>query len=135
MQDGYSCSSALQSALLANAKLIQMPEGAVLFRRGEPSFGVFLLCKGRISLRLEATGGSVVVDRTVASGGIVGLPAVLGRRNYSLTAMTIEPSELALIESGALMRTMQSDPRFGLEIVATLGEEVSRMRDILAEAC
>jgi len=125
-------SQTVQSELLAKATLRSEPRGAVLFRRGEPSFGIFLVRKGSISLRLESGEGTAILDRTVTRDAIVGLPATLSGGRYSLTASTLEESELAFLERQVLLELVSSNPGIGLELVHTLGEEVVQMRDILA---
>ncbi len=108
------------------------PKGAVLFRMGEPAFGIFLLRKGSLSLRLESGEGKVLVDRTVTPDSIVGLPSTLSGGRYSLTAVTLEESDLALVDRLALIELVTSDPGIGLELMRALGEEVLQMRAILA---
>ena len=108
------------------------PKGAVLFRRGEPSIGVFLVRKGSVSLRLESEEGETIWDRTAARDAIVGLPATLSGGRYSLTALTLEESELAFVDRQAMIELVRSNPAIGLEIVHALGEEVVQMREILA---
>jgi CRP/FNR family transcriptional regulator, polysaccharide utilization system transcription regulator len=125
-------SQTVQAELLAKATLRTEPKGAVLFRRGEPSLGIFLVRKGRISLRLESREGKTILDRTVMRDAIVGLPSTLSGGRYSLTAVALEESDVAFVESQALIELMRSDPGIGLEVVHALGEEVVRMRQILA---
>lgn len=103
-----------------------------MFRRGEPSHGVFLVRKGSISLRLESKKGEAILDRTVTCDGIVGLPATLSGGRYSLTAVTREDSELAFVERETLLALAASNPSIGFEILHALGEEVVQMREVLA---
>ena len=125
-------SQTAQSQLLAKARGLTEPKGAVLFRMGEPAFGIFLLRKGSLSLRLESGEGKVLVDRTVTPNSIVGLPSTLSGGRYSLTAVTLEESDLALVDRPVLMELVKSDPSLGLELMRALGEEVLQMRAILA---
>jgi CRP-like cAMP-binding protein len=125
-------SQTAQSALLAKATLRREPKGAVLFRRGEPSLGVFVVRTGSISLRLESKKGEAMLDRTVTRDGIVGLPATLSGARYSLTALTLEESELAFVERETLLELVKSSPGIGFEILHALGEEVVEMREVLA---
>ena len=125
-------SQTAQSRLLAKARGITEPKGAVLFRMGEPAFGIFLLRRGSLSLRLESREGRVLVDRTVTPDSIVGLPSTLSGGRYSLTAVTLEESDLALVDRPVLMELVKSDPSLGLELMRALGEEVLQMRAILA---
>lgn len=125
-------SETLQPLLLAKASLRKEPKGAVLFRRGEPSLGVFLVRTGSISLRLESKKNEAILDRTIMRDGIVGLPATLSGGRYSLTALTLEESELAFVERDALLELVKNTPAIGFEILRVLGEEVVEMREILA---
>lgn len=72
------------------------------------------------------------MDRTVTPDSIVGLPATLSGDRYSLTAVTLEESDLALVDRPALIELVKSDPSIGLELMRALGEEVLQMRAILA---
>jgi len=72
------------------------------------------------------------VDRTVTPDSIVGLPSTLSGGRYSLTAVTLEESELALVDRPVLTELVKSDPTIGLELMRALGEEVLQMRAILA---
>ena len=51
-------SGTAQSHLLAMAQRVTKSKDAVLFRSGEPAFGVFLVRKGSVGLRLEARRGT-----------------------------------------------------------------------------
>jgi CRP-like cAMP-binding protein len=126
-------SQTAQSQLLAKARRVPEPKGAVLFRRDEPAFGIFLVRKGSISLRLESEEGKAILDRTVTRDSIVGLPATLSGGRYRLTAVTLEESELAFVDRLALIKLIKGDPSIGLELMRALGEELLQMRAILAQ--
>jgi CRP/FNR family transcriptional regulator, polysaccharide utilization system transcription regulator len=121
-----------QSELLALGARVTAPKGTVLFRRGEPSFGVFLVAKGRVGLRLDEKQGKSSWNRTASKGSIVGLPATLAATCYSLTAVTLEQAELAFIDRTVLVERIKSDPSLGLELICILGDEVIQMRTIMA---
>jgi CRP-like cAMP-binding protein len=123
-----------QSKLLAMAQTTTEPKGAVLFRRNEPAFGVFLVRKGKISLRLETEEGKVLWHRVVTRDSIVGLPGTLAGGRYSLTAVTLQKSDLAFVSSPALTDLVKCDPGMGMELVRVLGDEVRQMRDVLASS-
>jgi CRP-like cAMP-binding protein len=127
-------SQTAQSQLLAKARGVTEPKGAVLFRRDEPAFGIFLVRKGSISLRLESGKGKAILDRTVTRDSILGLPGTLSGGRYSLTAVTLEESELAFVERLALIELVKGDPGIGLELMCALGEELLQMRATLASA-
>ena len=113
---------------------MQEPKGAVLFRRDEPAFGIFLVQRGSISLRLESDKGMAILDRTVTEESIVGLPSTLSGGRYSLTAVTLEEAELAFVDRPVLIELIRGEPSLGLELMRALGEEVLQMRATLALA-
>lgn len=125
-------SQTVQSQLLAKATLRKEPKGAILFRRGEPSLGVFLVRTGSIRLRLESKEGEAILDRTVTRDAIVGLPATLCGGRYSLTALTLEETELAFVDRKALLELVVSDPDISFAMMHVLGEEIGQMREVLA---
>jgi CRP-like cAMP-binding protein len=125
-------SKTVQSHLLAAARPLTEPKGTVVFRRDDPAFGVFLIQKGSVSLRLETGEGKAILVRKATRDSIIGLPSTLSGGRYSLTAVTLEKSELALIERPALLELIKRDPSLGLELLRALGEEVAEMRAVLA---
>jgi CRP-like cAMP-binding protein len=127
-------SSLVQSQLVAMALRVPEPKGAVLFRRDEPAFGVFLLLKGHISLRLESGEGKTIWNRVVNEGSIVGLPATVSGGRYSLTAVTLEECEVAFLDRQKLIQQLEDDPSITLELVRALGEEVLQTRALLASS-
>ena len=124
-------SETVQSELLHVAQQATEPKGAVLFRRNEPAFGIFLVRKGSVSLRLEAEEEDPFWERIVTGDSIVGLPATLSGGRYSLTAIVLEDSELAFVERSVLLDLIRNNPAIGLELMRALSEEVVQMRNVL----
>jgi CRP/FNR family cyclic AMP-dependent transcriptional regulator len=124
----------IQKALLALSRPRVEPAGAVLFRRNEPSFGIFLVRKGRVSLRLEGEGTAVLVDRRAGPGSIVGLPATLSGSRYSLTAVTLERCKISYIERKTLLAAIRKNAELAMELLQAMSEEVIAMREVLAAA-
>jgi CRP-like cAMP-binding protein len=129
-----SVSSEVQSRLLAIARRVHEPAGAVLFRRGETASGIFLVLSGYVSLRLESQGENPLWERIVESNSILGLPGTLTAGRYSLTAIVLEPSELAFVDRLALQELIKSDPAVGMELIRALSEEIVQMRAVMIDA-
>jgi CRP-like cAMP-binding protein len=121
----------VQAQLSARASRRNEPAGAILFRRDEPAFGVFLLLKGSVSLRLEGASGKVILNRIATSESILGLPASLAGGRYSLTAVTLEESEIAFLGLKDLQELVREDANIGLELMQAIADEVLQMREIL----
>ena len=122
-----SLSPTVRSQLLSVAPRVIEPKGAVLFRRDEPAFGIFLICKGSVSLRLEVENGSGW-DRTAMRDSVVGLAGTLSGNRYSLTALVSEESELAFLGRSVLLNLIKSDPKVGLGLMQALAEEIMQAR-------
>ena len=109
----------------------------MLFHRTDPASGVFLICKGRVALKLEVgEHGVAVLKRTAAQDAVLGLPGTLSQGQYSLTAIAVEDSEVAFVDRAALLELIKADSNgVGLEIIRLLVEEVVRIRELLASSC
>jgi CRP-like cAMP-binding protein len=125
-------SPTIKSQLLSVAPVFKEPKGAVLFRRNEPAFGIFLICKGSVSLRLEAEDGTSGWDRTAMSDSIVGLAGTLSGNRYSLTAVVSEDAELAFLGRGIVLDLIKNDANVGLGLMQTLAEEIVQARAVLS---
>ena len=121
-------SSSVRSKLLTVAHRMSEPKGSVLFHRNDPASGVFLICTGRVALKLEVgQHGVAVLNRTVMQDAVLGLPGTLSQGQYSLTAIAVEDSEVAFVDRAALLKLIKADSNgVGLEIIRLLGEEVVR---------
>jgi len=129
-------SPSVRSKLLTVAHQISEPKGTVLFHRNDPASGIFLICKGRVALKLEiGQHGGAVLKRIVARDSILGLPGTLASGQYSLTAVAIEDSEVAFVDRASLLELMKTDSsELGLELIRLVGEEVIRIREVLASS-
>lgn len=125
-------SQTAQVQLLAVAKQVTEPKGVVLFRRGESAFGVFLVRSGKISLQLDDEEGKTLWKRIATRSSVIGLPATLAGGRYSLTAVTLQKSQLAFVDAKDLIDLIRRDPALGLELVRAVGGEMLQPRALLA---
>lgn len=100
--------------------------GTVLFRDGEPVRGVYVLLNGEVHFVVEK-GDREVLYRKVNSHYIIGLPATLMRRPYSVTARIAKPSDLVFVDVEAVHRSLQERPDLSLPIVEFLAAEVEHL--------
>jgi len=120
----------LQSAIKALASLSRKAKGSILFRRGDPGIGVFLILEGEVSLTLEGR-ASVYPQRKLGKGAIVGLPATLSNGAYSLGAEVSEDAELAFLSRQDFVEMLAKDPNLCLEAMNLLGHEIASIRSAL----
>jgi CRP-like cAMP-binding protein len=120
----------IQEALLEDSSPRIEPTGVVLFRRGQPAFGIFLVRTGSVSLQFDCT-CAMPLDSTAGPGSILGLPATLSGSAYSLTAVTQEQCHLAFIERNRLLEILRNNTELCMELLGVLGEEVISARDVI----
>jgi len=84
------------AALAAVATRRSLPDGGVLFRRGEPARHLHVVVAGGIVLRADGNGRSVIVD-TLGPGDVVGWSAMREDAVTLSTGRGVGPTELLSI--------------------------------------
>jgi len=120
----------IQEALLDEAAPRIEPAGVVLFRRGQPALGIFLVRTGSVRLHFDCPGG-IGSYSAAGPGSILGLPATFSGSAYSLTAVTREKCQLAFIERERLLQAVRNNTELCMELLGVLGEEVISARDVI----
>lgn len=121
----------LKQQLEDRASVISRPKGAILFRRGDPVSGLFIIRRGQVMLRLECD-SRVYPARILGPGSVIGLPATMSGAPYSLTAEVTNDAELSFVPRSAVIELLRSDPQLGFEVMAILGDEISEIRSAVS---
>jgi CRP-like cAMP-binding protein len=100
----------------------------VLFGQGETPKEVVLVLHGEIALTPDAT--EPTLCRIASAGTVLGVPAILGRKGYSLTAVAVSKCVLAIVPRERFLAALQTDPEMTLGIVRMLAEEISEMQNL-----
>ncbi len=118
----------LQKALERVSTPVSKKKGTVLFRQGQQPEGVFLLQAGKAELTLRATAEGTVLPRTVGPGSVLGLPASIGGKPYSLTAKTVEDCTLGFVERKKVVKLLRDDGHLCMHAVEIIGRELTALR-------
>jgi CRP-like cAMP-binding protein len=108
---------------------VTMPRATLLFQRGDAPNGLYLLTSGKV--RLSA--GASTLRRICQAGCLLGLPATVRNRPYSLTAECIDECECIRISHDAFTRYLREHPAFCLRVVELLASELGNLRSRFAE--
>jgi CRP-like cAMP-binding protein len=129
------------SAFVADSELIQELEkqskpfivgrDGVLFHQGDAPAGVFILRKGTARLTSKSDGAAILSIRAGA-GSLLGVPAVVGSKPYSLTAEALEGAEVSLLTSEDFVHLMSTKPTLSFRVLQVLAEEVRFAREALS---
>jgi CRP-like cAMP-binding protein len=71
--------------------------------------------------------------RTVGAGSVLGLPATMCTKPYSLNAEITEPTRYAFVPSGLVKEFLRTRPELCFEVVEILAREVREMRNATGE--
>jgi CRP-like cAMP-binding protein len=118
----YTAPDDLQTALKQNCETVRRKKGFVLFRRGDKCFGMFVVLAGKVSLDF---GVDSPFARSYGPGALVGLPATLTRRDYSMTATVTDDAELGFCSFDALESLLRERPGLCKQLLVVLGERMA----------
>lgn len=101
--------------------------GTVLFRQGESPKEVILVLRGDVALTPAPT--EPTLCWIAGPGSVLGLPANLSGKAYSLTALAGDSCEIASLPRKQFLEAIRRDSEVALGIVQILAHEVSRMQN------
>lgn len=96
----------LESLKITNA----YPKGATLFMEGQPSNGIYMLCKGRVKLSTCSRDGKVIILRVAEAGEVLGLSANVSDSDYETTAEVIEACQVNFVRKSDFLRFLHQNP-------------------------
>ncbi|MGB9233498.1 MAG: Crp/Fnr family transcriptional regulator [Terriglobales bacterium] len=97
--DNFLCALSGESldALNQIKHAMVVPEGAVIFLRGQTPRGVFLLCRGRAKVCTTSEDGGIFILEIAEPGTVLGLDAVVVAKTYDVTVETMQPCLLNFV--------------------------------------
>jgi CRP/FNR family transcriptional regulator, cyclic AMP receptor protein len=125
----YTAPPDLRAALEQRCERVRKLRSTLLFRRGEPAFGMFLILSGRVSLDFGVDSAAGLAS-TYGPGALVGLPATLTKRNYSMTATVTDDAELGYLTNQALESLLREHPEFCQELLGILSAKISHTEQV-----
>ena len=103
-----------------------------LFRQGDDPTGLFILDNGEAAMFLEDADGSPVVMVPMVPGALLGLPALIGDKPYSMTAVAKAGAKVGFIVRDAFSALMLSDPLLAMMILRVMAAELHSARIAIA---
>jgi len=102
--------------------------GTILFRQGKAAKGVFLLLDGRVAF--SAGDDPVRITRIAEKGSLLGLPATVRNKPYSLTAEAVTHVRVCRVPATRFRKMLGENPQLGLFVIRMLAEEISVLRKL-----
>ncbi len=118
----------VRDALLLIGEIISVTPGTILFEQGKLTNGVFLLLEGRVAL--SSGEDPVRVTRVAEKGSLLGLPATVCNKPYSLTAEAVTNIRACHVSVENFRNLLAKDTALGMTVVNMLAEEISVLRKL-----
>ena len=119
--------------LLEHAVPLDCSKGRILFRQGEIPYGLFILRKGKAVLTLESERGAVLIRTELAPGSILGLPALVSDKPYTMSAVAKRSAVVSYVTRKSFSALMLAEPSLAFEVLRVLAAEVQIARRAIAQ--
>jgi CRP-like cAMP-binding protein len=127
--------SELRATLLSFAsQTVERKAPEFLFHQGENPHGCYLIKSGKVKLWMEVSPGHRIMQRVVGRGCLVGLPASINGRVYSLTCQVMEDTKLAYLSRHDLALLMKGGATAAMKLLDLLSSEVQAVRSEFANS-
>ena len=103
----------------------------ILFRQGEKPTAVYLVKGGEVLLTGQ---GDDIFTIRAGAGSLLGIPAVIGSKPYSLTAEALPGAQVDVLTADEFIQLMQVNPALAFQVLQILASEVRMAREALAHA-
>ncbi len=129
MFDGLD--AACMAILAEQSRLISLPAGQVLFRRGTPSTGFYIVREGRMQLSVSNSEGMVKVVEIISPGFAFGHAVMFLREPYPVDATALADTGLVFVPATAVDRLLDEDPAMARIMLASMAKRLqSKIQDI-----
>jgi CRP-like cAMP-binding protein len=123
----------LIKALEKRATPLACDEERVLFRQGDEPTGLFIVRKGSATLTMDPGATENIFSCQAIAGSLLGIPGLIGKQPYSLTAVADCGAEVSFIARDEFDSLMQSELPLMLLVLQVLAAEVRSARLALTQ--
>jgi CRP-like cAMP-binding protein len=113
---------------------VPCPGERVLFRQGDESVGIYIVSEGSAALTMQSASGEVVLRLEGGPGSVLGLPAVLAERPYSLTAVAHGGAQVGFLSREDFTAMMSKQSMFSLKVLQVLADQVHAARQAILDS-
>ncbi len=121
----------LIQALEKRSQPVSCGEDLVLFRQGAAPNGLFILRSGEATLVMRSESGEEVMCLRVSAGSLIGLPAIIGNKPYTLAATARRGSDVRFVTRVDFEHLTRAEPSLCFKVLEVLAAEVRAARHVL----
>jgi CRP-like cAMP-binding protein len=123
-QESFTADTKLVQALDKVSQPVSCSEARTLFTQGEACTGLYILESGEAALVLKSSQGRPVMCLIVHAGSLIGLPALVGMKPYTLTAMVRPGSQVRFVTRADFEGIIEAEPSLYPGVLHLLAAEV-----------
>src|ERR1700722_2918427 len=109
--------------LESNSVSMEYPRGSLLFREGDHTNAVFVMCSGKVKVSATSRDGKTMILRIADAGDVLGMSAALTKGEYEGTAEALEPSRVRVLHLRHLTTMLQKYGDASLGAANALAED------------
>ena len=120
------------NTLLLHASVESFPEGKTIFNQGEKAVRLYVLVEGAVDLTVK-TGEKIdfMTSKIEKEGAVFGMPSLIEPFRFNVTAICSKPSKVLVLDADHIKKTIQEDPKMGMEIMKKLASiYFNRLNDL-----
>nr|WP_281352971.1 Crp/Fnr family transcriptional regulator [Mesorhizobium camelthorni] len=107
------------------------PEGATIFRRGDPGRSLMVIVEGQVKIRVSASDGREAVLAVLQAGDILGEMAIIEDKPRSADAIALSPSRMLVLHQRDFIPFLERNPKAAIRLLALLSERLRRTSALL----
>lgn len=101
-------------------------KGTVLIFEGNPNYGFFEICKGKVKIsKLTSNGNDTIVDIATA-GDTIGHSSLLNKKLYTTTATTVEDSVICFFDKSYFVNRILKEKEVFTKVIERLSDDVEK---------
>jgi CRP-like cAMP-binding protein len=120
-------------AMLAYAARATWPAGFVIYQRGAPADGVFIVLEGRVILRSRVRAGRGYIPWIATPNETFGAEGLSGTPRYSTEARADEETATLFLSAGRFRSFVREQPQHAMSLIAQVLTERSTLLEKLRE--
>lgn len=115
------------------SRFVHYGAGEMIFQEGEPAFGLYIICSGKVKLSKYASQGKKQILKLLGPGEILGEKTMFDNEVYTAHAKTLEATTMHFIERNAFIDFLKENPDVSLRLIEKLAREVKGFQGKLVE--
>ncbi len=127
-KNAFECPAEVAAVLIEIGQVERFEGGTILFEKGEGPKGIYLLLEGRVAL--SSGEDPTRITRVADKNSLLGLPATVRNRPYSLTAEAVTDISVCHVGLDRFRETLKNNSVLGLSVINMLAEEISVLRNL-----